>query len=222
MTNNYIFENFSNSSNYRKQLIDFLKHNANIEHGGYKLFDGTYSHMLQIPEELADFIIYLKKYEKKYGKIKNFLEIGFGNGSTNTILNKFFNFEKIVVLDNFSANTSNNTLIANFQHKNMIIFCGDSTSPWCVENVNKMAPFDLIFIDGNHTSPYIQKDFENYSKMGTSKSLVAFHDIASSEWPDISNYWSIIKKNKKLNFKEFICKNYKINFGIGITSRQKL
>ena len=222
MSSNYIFENFSFSRKYRIQLIDFLKHNANAEHGGYKLFDGTYSHMLQIPEELADFIIFLKKYEKKHGKLKNLLEIGFGNGSTNTILNKFFNFEKIVVIDNFSANTSNDALIANFRHKNMMIICGNSTSSWCIKNTKKMGPFDLIFIDGNHTKPYIQKDFENYNSMITEKSIIAFHDVASSEWPDVSNYWSVVKGDNEWNTKEFICKDYKIDFGIGLASRQKL
>jgi len=76
---NYIFENFSFTKKYRNELIEFLKHNANIEHGGYRLFDGTYTHLLQIPEELADFIIYLKKTEKTKGKFRNILEIGFGH-----------------------------------------------------------------------------------------------------------------------------------------------
>ncbi len=56
-----MFDDFNFSKKYRQDLIEFLKHNANVEHGGYQLFDGTYTHLLQIPEELADFIIYLKK-----------------------------------------------------------------------------------------------------------------------------------------------------------------
>ena len=217
---NYIFENFSFTKKYRNELIEFLKHNANIEHGGYRLFDGTYTHLLQIPEELADFIIYLKKIEKTKGKFRNILEIGFGNGSTNTILNKFFQFEKIVVVDDFSASTSNTNLVANLRHKNLIILCGDSTSDWCKKNAKNLGPFDLIFIDGNHQEPFVQKDFENYGPLINKNGFIVLHDIASEEWLDVSKRWSIIKRNKKFHSKEFICRDYKIKFGIGLISKK--
>ena len=213
---NYIFENFSFSNKYRQKLIEFFKHNANAEHGGYKIFDGTYSHLLQIPEELADFIIYLKKIEMKRGPFKHFLEIGFGNGSTNTILNKFFKFEKIVVIDNFSANTSNDSLVANLRNKNLIILSGDSTSELCIKNAEKEGPYDLVFIDGNHTNPFIQQDFTNYGSLTKKNGYVALHDIVSNEWPDVSKSWNKIKKNKNFNYKEFVCRDYKIHFGIGL------
>lgn len=217
---NYIFENFSFTKKYRNELIEFLKHNANIEHGGYRLFDGTYTHLLQIPEELADFIIYLKKNEKTKGKFRNILEIGFGNGSTNTILNKFFQFKKIVVVDNFSASTSNTTLVTNLRLKNLIILCGDSTSDWCIKNAKNLGPFDLIFIDGNHEEPFVQRDFENYGPLINKNGFIALHDIASEEWPDVSKRWSVIKRNKKFHSKEFICRDYKIKFGIGLISKK--
>ncbi len=218
----YIFENFSFTNKYRQQLVEFLKHNANAEHGGYRLFDGTYTHLLQIPEELADFIIYLKKAEKTRGKLRNMLEVGFGNGSTNTILNKFFQFEKIVVIDNFSANTSNDSLVANLRNKNLIVLCGNSTSEWCIKNAEKLGPFDLVFIDGNHQEPFVQKDFENFGSLIRKNGFIALHDIASKEWPDVSKKWSEIKKNKNLNYKEFICTDYKIQFGIGLVSEDKV
>lgn len=219
---NYIFEKFSFTKKYREELVEFLKHNANVEHGGYRLFDGTYTHLLQIPEELADLIIFLKKIEKIRGKFCNMLEIGFGNGSTNTILNKFFKFEKIVVVDNFSANTSNNTLVANLRNKNLIILSGDSTSDWCISNATQMGPFDLVFIDGNHQDPFVQKDFENYSSLVKTNGLIALHDIASKEWPDVSKRWSKIKNNKKLFHKEILCNKYKTQFGIGLISKTKI
>ncbi len=216
----YVFENFEFSKKYRQRLVEFLKHNANAEHGGYRFFDGMYTHLLQIPEELADFIIYLKKLEKARGKFQKILEIGFGNGSTNTILNKFFNFEQIVVIDNFSASTSNSTLVANLRNKNMIILCGDSTSEICIKNAKNMGPFDLVFIDGNHQEPYVGKDFENFESMIKKNGVIALHDIASKEWPDVSKKWSKIKKDKKFNFKEFVCNDFKTQFGIGLLLRK--
>jgi len=216
---NYLFDNFSFNKKYRQDLVEFFKHNANAEHGGYKFFDGTYTHLLQIPEELADFIIYLKKIEKTRGKFRKMLEVGFGNGSTNTILNKFFDFEQIVVIDNFSANTSNDSLVANLRNKNLIVLCGNSTSDMCIKNAEKLGPFDLIFIDGNHQEPFVGKDFENFSSLIKKNGFIALHDIASKEWPDVSKKWSKIKKNKKFTHKEFICKDYKIQFGIGLVSK---
>lgn len=217
---NYLFDNFNFSKKYRHDLIEFLKHNANVEHGGYRFFDGTYTHLLQIPEELADFIIYLKKIEKTRGKFQKILEVGFGNGSTNTILNKFFDFEQIVVVDNFSANTSTDSLVSNLRNKRLIILCGDSTSDLCINNAKKLGPFDLIFIDGNHQEPFVGKDFENFSSLIKKNGFIALHDIASKEWPDVSKRWSKIKKNKKFTHKEFICKDYKIQFGIGLVSEK--
>jgi len=216
----YVFENLSFTKKYRQRLVEFLKHNANAEHGGYKFFNGTYTHLLQIPEELADFIIYLKKIEKTRGKFRKMLEVGFGNGFTNTILNKFFNFEQIVVIDNFSASTSNDSLVTNLRNKNLIVLCGNSTSEWCIKNANKLGPFDLVFIDGNHQEPFVQKDFENYSPLINKNGFIALHDIASEEWPDVSKRWSIIKKNKKFHSKEFVCRDYKIKFGIGLISKK--
>lgn len=219
---NYIFENFSFTKKYRQDLIEFLKHSANAEHGGYRIFDGSYSHLLQIPEELADFIICLKKIEKTRGTFRSMLEVGFGNGSTNTILNKFFKFEKIVVIDNFSAHTSNDSLVANLRNKNLIILCGSSTSEWCVKNARNLGSFDLVFIDGNHQEPFVGKDFKNFGSLIRKNGFIALHDIASKEWPDVSKKWSEIKNSKKFNHKEFICRDYKIQFGIGLLSEDKL
>jgi predicted O-methyltransferase YrrM len=55
------------------------------------------------------------------------------------------------------------------------LFIGDSTNPDIVEAVRKLGPFDLCFIDGNHTEPFILKDWENY---GSISRIVAFHDIS--------------------------------------------
>jgi cephalosporin hydroxylase len=58
------------------------------------------------------------------------------------------------------------------------LFLGDSTKPEIVEAVRKLGPFDLCFIDANHTEPYVRKDWENY---GSISRIVAFHDI---NWKD--------------------------------------
>lgn len=54
------------------------------------------------------------------------------------------------------------------------LLLGDSTDPQVIEDVRKLGPFDLVFIDANHTEPYVWKDWTNYGPMAN---IVAFHDI---------------------------------------------
>ena len=86
---NYIFKKLE-----KKKLLEFLRNNTNAESGGYKLYDGTGMHSMQIPEELVWLIDELKKLEKKNFNFKKFLEFGFASGFTNTILNKYYDVVK--------------------------------------------------------------------------------------------------------------------------------
>lgn len=54
------------------------------------------------------------------------------------------------------------------------LILGDSTAADVVEKARALGPYDAVFIDANHTLPYVRKDWENYGPMGK---LVAFHDI---------------------------------------------
>ncbi len=54
------------------------------------------------------------------------------------------------------------------------LFLCDSTKEETVVMVRALAPFDLCFIDGYHTEPYVRADWKNYGSMAR---IVAFHDI---------------------------------------------
>src|SRR5688572_14797740 len=54
------------------------------------------------------------------------------------------------------------------------LFIGDSTDPEIIEKVRALGPFDLCFIDANHTEPYVRRDWASYGQMAR---IVAFHDI---------------------------------------------
>lgn len=98
---------------------------------------------------------------------------------------------------------------------------GDSTSTDVIEQVRALGPFDAVFIDANHTLPFVIKDWENYGPMAR---LVAFHDIAwhrAPEWIgtriDVPQFWNEIKQQYRHEEFKF-CPTGKNN-GIGVLWR---
>lgn len=96
---------------------------------------------------------------------------------------------------------------------------GDSTHLDVVEQVRRLGPFDCTLLDGNHTLPYLEKDFANYSTMTR---LMAFHDIAwrrSPDWRegiriDVGTWWEANKG--RYRYEEIkLCPTGKNN-GIGV------
>ncbi len=215
---NNIYKNFKFTNVYKKRLVKFLKNQTTIETGGDKIFDGTFNHLLQIPDELSDLIFFLKKYEKdKKIKLNSFLEIGFSHGITNTILNKFFNFNKNVALDILGAHLNGTTFLANLRFKNLILFCSDANSRNTIKRIKNLGPYNLIFIDADHKYESVKKDFYNYSNFISEKGLIIMHDIFLPN-SGSKKFWSQLKKRKIKNFKfkEIICKKYPFKYGIGI------
>lgn len=81
------------------------------------------------------------------------------------------------------------------------LFLTDSTDAQTIEAVGHHAPFDLVFIDANHTEPYVRKDWANYGPMGR---MVAFHDIGWIARPqpgklpiDVPRVWNEIKADHR-------------------------
>jgi hypothetical protein len=109
---------------------------------------------------------------------------------------------------------------------------GDSTAPEVVEQVRVLGlkggmdsirtePFDAVFIDANHTMPFIEKDWANYGPMAR---IVAFHDIGwrrAPEWVgtriDVPQFWDRVKQDYRHQELKF-CPTGKNN-GIGVLWR---
>ena len=215
--NKYLYDRFEPTEEYKQELIEFIRHQTNVEIGGYRIYDGTHLHLMQSPWELADFIFALKKYEKDTGfKIRNFLEVGFSAGQNNSFLNKFFNFENIVGLDNFSSHINTGALHANMRHKNLTLAIGDSTSKRVIDLVSKLGKYDLIFIDANHTYEYVKKDFENFSPFLKKGGVIAFHDVDCPDWRGINQYWKELEATGKYNMQTFIERGQRLQYGIGM------
>ena len=217
---NYAFKELKDK-NDKEDFVEFLRHQTTAEYGGNQIFDGGRSHLMHIPEELADFIFFLKQHEKKsVKKIKNFLEIGFSSGKTNTILNKFFNFEQIVAVDNFSAHISTNDLWANLMRKKLVLISGNSDGKKIISTVEKFQPFDLIFIDGSHEYKDVKNDLTIYSKFLSKNGVLAIHDLHNNDYPGVSKAWNEFKIKNKFHFKEFVCKKYFFICGIGLVTKK--
>lgn len=77
---------------------------------------------------------------------------------------------------------------------------GDSTAQEAISFARGLAPFDCVFIDANHTLPFVTKDWQHYGPMAR---IVAFHDIGwkprpetSKKMPiDVPQLWDAIKNS---------------------------
>ena len=216
----YIFKDLKTKKE-KQNLREFLRHQTNAEYGGYRMFDGTRSHLMHNPNELSDLIFFLKEYEKiKRKKISNFLEIGFNSGILNTILNKSFKFEQIVAIDTFTSEISSTDLLANLKRKNLVLVCGSSNKKENLQTIKKFQPYDLIFVDGSHEYNDVKKDLNNYCKMLSDDGILVAHDIHSLEFPGVNKAWSEFKRQNNFRYKEFVNRKYFYVCGVGLAIKK--
>jgi len=116
--------------------------------------------------------------------VKSYLEVGskFG-GSLWYVANKLMGGSRIVSVDlphgDASFKKSQGPLeecVAELKKRgyDAHLLLGDSTDKNIIDKVRALGPFDAVFIDANHTLPYVKKDWENYSPL---TKMIAFHDI---------------------------------------------
>ena len=200
------------------QLIDFIKNQANIEHEGKKLYDGSGTHIIQNPYELAGLLTWIKSLESSYNP-SHFLEIGYSAGITNAVLCKIFDFKSITSIDHITLGGCQNpsTFVANLKHKPITLIAGDSTSEETILKAKALGPYDFLFIDGGHTDEILNSDYLNYSKLMKPNSLIVVHDISCSAYPSLNLVWKKIKENVPSSaiVKEFIRDSAPITLGIG-------
>src|SRR5262245_1131559 len=132
---------------------------------------------LQYRTEIDEFVQLMKD-----NAIRSYLEIGSMYGGSLWLVSRIMpKRSRIVVVDLPPPNKPHATqslqqCIEHLRRDNFDVhyFAGDSTNPAIVSKVKALGPFDAVLIDGNHTLPYVSKDWENYGPMGK---IVAFHDI---------------------------------------------
>lgn len=162
-------------------------------------------HLLQNIHEFSEFQALMRKEN-----VRSYLEIGSKNGgSLWRMATKLDKGSRIVSVDLPHGDYSFKETLPNLQAcvkqlKEMgydaHLIVADSTAPETVEQVRALGPFDACFIDGNHTLPFVTKDWENYGPMCR---MVAFHDISyhrdftdSKKLPiDAPQFWNELKNN---------------------------
>ena len=100
---------------------------------------------------------------------------------------------------------------------NVDVVISDSHDPATVDTVRRLAPVDLIFVDGDHRYEAVLQDWQNYRGMAR---MIAFHDINGdgvvSKHGDylveVPKLWNVIKTQHP--YVEII--NPLDKFGIGV------
>lgn len=148
-----------------------------------------------MPRHLGDDFGVMLQFLQPFG-IKKYLEIGSHVGGSLVVAHEVLQFENSVCVDLEGAGSggysgSRKHLIAAVE-KNRIpctVINGDSHDPDVVKQVQKQAPFDLVYIDGDHSFRGALMDYLDYSPMAR---FVAMDDVHHRGWPDVGKAWRSI------------------------------
>jgi hypothetical protein len=159
-------------------LDEILRHiqEAGTGAGG---FGGTWIggyHAEQVPEELAPTIEFaLGHLEDLSPRPWNYLEIGAAAGGTARLMNDFFHFDRLHIIDD-------NQLPKHVHRKQnvpqAVEWVGNSHSKECEQAVVDWGmKFDVIFIDGDHSYHGVMADTYLALQCANVPALFIFHDI---------------------------------------------
>jgi cephalosporin hydroxylase len=107
------------------------------------------------------------------------------------------------------------------RHYDAHLLLGDSTAEMIVDRVRALAPFDVLFIDANHSEKFVRADFANYGRLA---SFCCFHDISAGPRKpgrlpiEVPKVWRELKEtlHETATFREIRRDETRNDNGIGI------
>lgn len=207
---------------YPSDILTYLLHNINLDkqslvdllkpHCKFNKLHmrGSRLRILQIPDELADFCVWMQDKN-----IKRYLEIGTSTGGSWMFISAYLasinpDFAASVGYDRTSKLRDFDTYKANWADT-----CKSATIEFRHQSSNDMnidgEKYDLSYIDACHKRDAVWSDF---NKVKDHSRFVAFHDIVLTGGSTVDQFWKEIKQQYK--HWEFIDKSLPETCGIGV------
>ena len=173
------------NKNTIKSFIETLG-SADTNKFGGKFTGGIY--LQQIPDELANAIVFIGDTLALKNNINNYLEIGPASGGLTYIVNHYFKPKSILLIDTneHPLHTIRSSVLKNIDR---IEISGNSHSKFIKNRLHdycrKYYSFNLVVIDGDHSYDGVKQDLELIKPYLNRDSLVFLHDIGESSDPQI-------------------------------------
>jgi predicted O-methyltransferase YrrM len=132
------------------------------------------------------------------------LEIGCWDGGT--LQHWLQNSDTVVVIDNLMRRENDWYAWARYAETDLYTIKGFSQSEDCIRDAARHAPYDFLFIDGDHTYDSVRRDWDNYSPMVREGGIIALHDILPRAGYGVSQLWEQITSLEGVRYMT-ICQN---------------
>lgn len=133
---------------------------------------------LQVAWEIEQLVDLARDY------CNSILEVGVWKGGT---LRRWLEIaDTVVAIDNNPDSTGNEFAGANFIR-------GDSGDPEIIALAEALGPYDLVWVDADHSEPAGRRDFENYWPLVREGGMYAMHDIRRTGGSQLDVVWNDIR-----------------------------
>lgn len=161
-----------------KEIEDFILAGGSDD---IPVFGGTHVgglHCQQVPDELAPCLFDILE---SGWPVKSYLEIGVAAGGTTFLVHHFLAPETIVLVDDGKHHKAGlrPEILKDIPRREIV---GRSDDPDVFLEAQRLGPYDLILIDGDHLYPGVKLDTLLYSPLLIAGGFLVFHDSALPQW----------------------------------------